>query len=140
MCKVADGIIFLLLVLSGLSDWKKRTIPVFLLVIMSLAVACFAVICGDVSWRLRLGGALMGIVFLLISKCTKEAIGYGDSWLIMVLGVQLGYLRAMYVLFAASLIAGIVSLFYLWKQRWKRNATLPFVPFLAVAYLGEMFL
>lgn len=51
------------------------------------------------------------MVFLLISKCTRESIGYGDSWLILLLGIQLGYLKAISVLFAASLLAGVASLF-----------------------------
>lgn len=140
MCKIADWIVFLLLGMCSVSDWKKKTIPVILLVMLSVAVTVFALICNVVSVRLRMSGALMGLFFLLISKCTKEAIGYGDSWLILLLGIYMGCLRAIGVLFTASMLAAIVSLFYLWKYRWKRSVTLPFVPFLSISFLGAMLL
>lgn len=140
MCKIEDWIVFILLGICSVSDCKKKTIPVILLIILSIAVAVFAIICDAVSMKLRVCGAFVGLLFLLISKCTKEAIGYGDSWLILLLGIHMGSLRVVEVLFAASLLAGIASLFFLWKCHWKRNATLPFVPFLSISYLGAMLL
>jgi len=140
MCKITDWIVFLLLGMCSVSDWKKKTIPVILLVILSVAVTVFILICSVVSVRLRVSGALMGFFFLLISKCTKEAIGYGDSWLILLLGIYMGCLRAIGVLFTASMLAAIASLFYLWKYRWKRSVTLPFVPFLSISFLGAILL
>ena len=107
---------------------------------MSATVAVFAVCCEEKSLWARVGGALIGVLFFLISKLTKEAIGYGDSWLILLLGIHLGALVALQVLFAASFAAGVCSLFYLWMKRWRKGATLPFVPFIAVAYLGVMFI
>jgi len=140
MCKIEDVIVFILLAMCSVSDWKRKTIPVILLVVLSVAVAIIALCCDGVSMRLRAGGAFLGLLFLFISKVTKEAIGYGDSWLILLLGIHKGYLCAIEVLFVASLLAGIVSLFFLWKHHWKRTSTLPFVPFLNISYLGVMLL
>lgn len=140
MCKITDWIVFLLLVTCSVSDWKKKTIPILPLIALSVVVVACALLCNTVSIRLRVSGALMGLLFFLISKCTKEAIGYGDSWLILLLGIYMGSLRATYVLFVAALLSAIASLFLLWKCRWKRTATLPFVPFLGVSYLGAMLL
>lgn len=140
MCQIENWVIFLLLVICSVSDLRKRTIPILFLLILSVAVLGFTIFGDSVGVRLRVGGALLGILFLLISKCTKEAIGYGDSWLILLLGIQLGYLEAIGVLFAASLLAGVASLFFLWKCNWKRNTSLPFVPFLSISYLGAMLL
>lgn len=140
MCKITDWIVFLLLGMCSVSDWKKRTIPILLLIGLSVVVVVCALLCNTVSIRLRVSGALMGVLFFLISKCTKEAIGYGDSWLILLLGIYMGILRATFVLFIAALLAAIASLFLMWKCQWKRTATLPFVPFLGVSYLGAMLL
>ena len=140
MCKIADGIVLLLLAMCSISDWKRKTIPAVLLVVFSVVVLVFALVCDNVSLRLRIGGFFVGVLFLLISKVTKEAMGYGDSWLILLLGVYMGYLRAVGVLFAASMIAGGISLFFLWKLHWKKTATLPFVPFLGISYLGALLL
>lgn len=138
MCKIADWVILLLLGICSVSDAKKKTMPAVLLIVFSVTVVAFAWFDNAVSVRFRVGGILMGILFLLISKYTKEAVGYGDSWLILLLGIYLGYLQAFEVLFGASLLAGVVSVFFLWKRSWKKKATLPFVPFLTISYLGAM--
>ena len=141
MCKIADWMVFALLAICSVSDWKKKTIPIIFLIMLSVVVAVFAILCHDgVSMRLRVSGAFIGLLFLLISKCTKEAIGYGDSWLILLLGIHMGSLRAVSVLFVASMLAGVASLFFLWKRGWKKHATLPFVPFLSISYLGAILL
>ncbi len=140
MCKIADGIILLLLSMCSVSDLKKKTLPFLLLVAFSVTVAIFVLLDGAGNVRLRVGGAIIGILLLIVSKCTKESIGYGDSWIILLLGIYLGYLRILRVLFAASLFAGIVSVFFLWKCGWKKTATLPFVPFLSLSYLGVVIL
>lgn len=140
MCKIADWMILLLLGVCSASDLRKKSIPIVLLIIFSIAVAGFALFDNAVSTRIRVGGLLMGIVFFLISKCSKEAIGYGDSWLILLLGIFLGYLRTLEVLFTASVLAGVVSVFFLWRRGWKKKATLPFVPFLTISYLGAIIL
>ena len=139
MYKIADWVVFILLVVIGIIDWKKREIPIWLLLLMSVAVSFFATCCENVSIWYRLAGALFGGVFFLISKFTKEAIGYGDSWLILLLGVHLGILEALQLLFLASVLAAVFAVFYLWKRRWKRSATLPFAPFISIAYIGVMF-
>ena len=140
MCKVIDLLVFILLGFCSFHDWRKRTIPVYLLIIISVTVVVSAIMCEGQGLRLRITGALIGMLFLFISKCTKEAIGYGDSWLIMVLGIHLGSLRAIGVLFVSSMLAGIVALLLLWRCRWKRSVTLPFVPFLTISYLGVLLL
>lgn len=139
MCKIADWSVFILLVIAGVIDWKKREIPVWLLVLKSVIILFFALLCEDVSIWYRLSGGLLGAAFFLVSKFTKEAIGYGDSWLILLLGVHLGIFKVLQLLFAASLMAAVFAVFYLWKRKWKRSATLPFVPFLAIAYIGVIF-
>lgn len=136
MCGLANWSVFILLGLAGVIDWKKREVPIWLLTTMSVVILLFAIFCEDVDIWYRLAGALLGAVFFVISKFTKEAVGYGDSWLILILGIHMGILVALQVLFAASLMAAIFAIFYLWKCRWKRSATLPFVPFLAIAYAG----
>lgn len=139
MCQIGNWTVLILLGIVGVIDWKKREIPIGMLVIMGAAILFFGICCKDVSIWYRLSGAMLGVVFFLVSKFTKEAIGYGDSWLILLLGAHLGIFRVLQLLFAASLMSSIFAVFYLWKHRWKRNATLPFVPFLVIAYIGVVF-
>lgn len=140
MCKIADWVVFALLAACGVSDWRKKTIPYVLLMVLGIAVVVFAFLCNGISVRMRVGGAVIGVLFLLISKISREAIGYGDSFLILFLGIHMGSLATLGVLFVAALLAAVVSLFFLWKCHWKRHATLPFVPFLTISYLGAILL
>jgi leader peptidase (prepilin peptidase)/N-methyltransferase len=140
MCQIADWMVLALLVACAICDWKWREIPLYLLIVMSVDVLILAIGCGGLRLGLRLGGALVGVLFFLIGKCTKEAIGYGDSWLMLLLGVYLGAMQLLQLLFIASVVAGIMSLFFLWKKRWKKTVAIPFVPFLVVGYLGVVFL
>lgn len=138
MCRLADWSVFILLGIAGMIDWKKREVPIWLLLIMSVVILFFGIFCEEVDIWYRLAGALLGAGFFVVSKFTKEAVGYGDSWLILILGIHMGILDVLQVLFAASLMAAIFAIFYLWRHRWKRSETLPFVPFLAIAYAGVM--
>ncbi len=136
MCKIADWIVWILLVVCGVSDWKKREIPTLWLSVMSIMVGGWILCFGRNMVISRVLGGLLGIFFFMISKYTKEAVGYGDSWLILILGIYLGGLKALRVLFLASLMAGVIALLSLWKKKWKKSVSIPFVPFLVVAYLG----
>lgn len=124
------------LVVCGIRDIWKREIPTWWLVAMSVVVAVFVLAVDRNMFLSRLVGGLLGIFFFFISKWTKEAIGYGDSWLILALGIYLGSYEALQVLFWATVIAAGGALFLLWRKRWKKNITIPFVPYLAVAYIG----
>ncbi len=139
MCQVANWTVFILLAVASVIDWKKREIPMSLLFIMSAGVTIFAIYCKDITIWQRFAGGALGIMLFVVSTATREAIGYGDSWLILLLGLHLGIFRVLQLLFAASLLAVIFALFYLWVRKWNRKATLPFVPFLTIAYLGVMF-
>ena len=139
MCQVANWFVLILLAVASVIVWRKREIPMSLLFIMSAGITIFAIYCKDITIWYRLAGGALGIMLFVVSTVTKEAIGYGDSWLILLLGVQLGIFRVLQLLFAASLLAVIFAVFYLWVRKWNRKATLPFVPFLTIAYLGVMF-
>ena len=140
MCKIEDVIVFILLAVCSVSDWKRKTIPALLLVVLSFAVAVIALSCDVVSLSLRAGGVFLGLLFLFVSKVTKEAIGYGDSWLILLLGIFIGGKMIMEIVFMASFLAALFSLGYGLLRGWNRKNTLPFVPFLAMAYVGVVLL
>lgn len=139
MCKIAEGIVLTFLIGCSVSDWRRKAISLWCLVLFSIITLCLCVLCQNVNVSQRVSGVVIGLVFFVISKCTKEALGYGDSWIILLLGCWLGGKELLQLLLAASLISAVASLFLLWKRGWKRKETIPFVPFLAMAYvLGGM--
>lgn len=140
MCQVGDWVVGGFLVVCGILDWRKRELPVVLLGTMSLTVVTIVCFCGWTPLFSRAVGFLVGISFFFISKWTNQVIGYGDSWIILLLGIYLGSFNALQVLFVGSTLSAFGSLILLWKNRWNRNLRIPFVPFLAIAYLGVLFL
>ena len=82
----------------------------------------------------------MGAIFWLISKYTNQAIGYGDSWLLGNMGIYLGGISMLEVATTAFFLTGLVSLAGIVIKQWKKNVTVPCVPFLTAAYLGVIML
>jgi len=79
-------------------------------------------------------GAGVGLVFILISKVTREKLGVGDSLIILALGILLGFWEVMILIliaFLASACFGIVMM--CWKKK-NRHSSFPFVPFIALSY------
>ena len=74
-------------------------------------------------------GIGVGVLFLLVSK---EAIGYGDSVAIMILGGYLGFWKVVGVLAAAFFTSGVCSVILAFRGRVK---TMPFFPFLTLGYI-----
>lgn len=140
MCRISDIGVFLLLLLCSVSDIRTRTISTRFLTVMSLALAVFRMAQTNGMFISVCCGILIGVLFVFISKCTKEAIGYADSWIILLLGGYLGVEKLLLLVSIAFFLAGICSLMGLLWKKWRRKSTIPFVPFLALAYAGVVFI
>lgn len=69
---------------------------------------------------------------------TQESFGYGDSILILILGILSGGWNLLWILFAAFLIASVYGGIMIARKKYTRKNSFPFIPFLTVAYLGGM--
>ena len=136
MYQIWDWVIFLLLAVCSIWDMKKREIPLLLCGLMAFFAIGASISSPRAGGGDILAGVAIGVVFLGISKISKEAIGYGDSLLLLVLGIYLGGKLLLFLLLYASVGAGISALFLLWKKGWSKKAGIAFVPFLMLAYLG----
>lgn len=91
-------------------------------------------------WELAVGGAVRafcldhavawqpGIVLLFFSYLTKEQIGYGDSWLMLALGMWISAGELAFVFMAGLSLAAVFALLLGERE-------IPLVPFLTAAYL-----
>ena len=121
-------------------DFKYRKLPLKTL-LSGFFIAAAGCLCGrEISPVLLVSGGCIGIIFLLISRASGEAFGYGDSILILILGIFLGFWNIMYLLLGAFSMAAVFSAVMMIKHRFNRKSSFPFVPFLAAAYLGGMFI
>ena len=99
MCVLADGVMLGFLTYCGILDWKTREIPMWLLTLYSGVSVGLTFLLREERLGSIIVGFGIGVIFLLVSKMTKEAVGYGDSWIITILGVYLGGQRLIWILF-----------------------------------------
>ena len=127
-------IVGLALVIQSYWDLKLKAIPYRI----TLVLLMVGVICSWLSHRniVEVMLALIpGIVCLLLSKFTREAIGYGDGLLLCALAMFFPCDRILELCTIACILAGVVALALLALRKKKGKDELPFVPFLLMAYI-----
>ena len=115
-------------------DIRKREIPLWLIAVGGLLAAGLGFFSEKHSIMLMITGALVGMVFVGISKVTEEAFGYGDSLMIAVAGVYLGFWNVLGLLVWAHVLAALFAGYILIRKGIYKGASFPFVPFLLAAY------
>lgn len=140
MCKIVEYIVAIFLLGLAYKDWKTKRVSVWALIAITVITLMARIFWIKISFWGTLGGIAIGFLFLGLSKLSGEAIGYGDSWLILVLGIYLGGVKLLQMLFAASCLASIVSMIMCVGFRCGKKHRLPYIPFLTIAYLGGMLL
>ena len=123
--------------LLGLSvmDIRVRWIPVKSLILLTVLAIGYQIYAREVDIWLIAGGCLVGILFFVISRFTGESIGYADCWLILILGIYLGFWGILEVLTNSLFLLAIASIVVLVFRKMSRKGSLPFIPFLAAGYL-----
>ena len=129
-------------ILAGLSvvDIRFRRIPVNILILINIMALGYQMFIGQEDSWLVMGGICAGAVFLMISKATREGLGYGDSWGVLIMGIYLGIWGLIEVLTGAFLILAAVSMICLARKKMSRKCRLPFYPFLAAGYILKLLL
>lgn len=123
-----------LCILSAI-DIRIRRLPLWLLAAGGAAAVSIHIYQGEMPVILVLAGAGTGIVFLAVSRATEEGFGYGDSLLILVLGIYLGFWSLLGLLLIAFTLAAIYAAAIFIFHRLDRRTGYPFVPFLMAAYV-----
>ena len=112
-----------------------RKIPVKMLITANVSVIVYQLIWHKENLILLIGAVIVGGLFFVLSRATKEGVGYADSWGILCLGIYLGLWNLIEVLAGAFFLLALGAVFLLCKRRMKRNAALPFYPFLTAGYV-----
>ena len=76
-----------------------------------------------------------GLVCVLFAKLTREAIGYGDGFLLCAMGMFVSCDVLLTIIMLAGTMAGMVALVLLAFKKKSGKDVLPLVPFLLVASL-----
>lgn len=112
-------------------DIKTKTIDkkLFIILIILAAMSSFISNTSVISDKV-LTCVISLILFVLLSKVTRNGFGMGDAKVIAVLGFILGLQGLMAVLIIASILVFIVGIVMIIKSFSNRKKDLPFTPFI----------
>lgn len=132
---------FLLLITLAIQsywDLRYKAIPLVITACaggMGLVLSVF----GHRTWRETLYALIPGVFCLIVARATRQAIGYGDGFLLCAMGMYLSCEALLSVCMTAFMIAGMAALGLFAFGRKKGKDAIPFVPFLFIAMLLQYF-
>ncbi len=125
----------------GIRDFVDRRIPlIWILTGFPFAIGWGIFRCaeGELGWCESLLGLIPGIALMVIAYITKKA-GYGDGLVLMQLGVCLGYRESVFLFCVGLILLAVVSVILLFLKVVRRDTKMPYLTFLAVAFmLGQI--
>lgn len=135
MWEVVMGIYLLM---GTVCDLIKRELSVVYLISGTIFAMFYQIFNHKKMWYVSVGGVVIGILFLLLSKYTEEQIGYGDSWMILNLGIYLGIWKLVCLLGVVFGFSFLFSCAGILCRKLTRHTRIPFYPFLMAGYIGVM--
>ena len=121
-----------MLVIQSVWDCRYRQIPI-IVTVMGGGIGLFLSIIEKRGLVDLCMGLLPGILCLGLGWITREAIGYGDGFLLCAMGMHLSFEDMIAITMMASFFAGIVGVLLIIFRKKKGKDQLPFVPFLLMA-------
>lgn len=123
------------LFISMITDLKYHRVYKHVAVPYLVLAVSGHVIGGTASLMEIAVGIVPGIFFLAVSWASRQSLGYGDSLLLMIGGVSLGFWPCVWIAFTAFFWAGIWALILYRLRREGRSKEFPFVPFLFLGFV-----
>lgn len=91
MWEIIQLMFFIYLGVLSVLDIQTGKLPVWLLTAGGICVILYQFVQREIPWELCLAEAAVGGSFLIVSKVTQGNFGYGESLLILLLGVGVGF-------------------------------------------------
>lgn len=125
-------LLFLFLGVCALFDGLYRQIPLAIVWLGMLTAVCLHIFgaMGETGLFAAALSLIPGMGFFLLSFCSREKVGYGDGWTLLMIGLFLGAYRCFLTLFVGLLAESMVVMVLLMLRKIHRNKEIPFVPFL----------
>ena len=125
-------LLFCLLGVCAVWDGIRKEIPlavVWIGMIAALILRAYGSM-GEGTWLSAALAVLPGAVFWLLSFVTREKVGYGDGWVLMMIGLFAGLQRCFLILLTGLVIESAAALVLLAFGRTTGDREIPFVQFL----------
>ena len=127
-----EFVLFLFLAVCAVFDGLYKQIPLIVVWLGMLAAVCLQIYgaMGETGIFAMVFSMIPGAVFFLLSFLTREKVGYGDGWVLLMIGLFLGIYRCFLILFVGLLAESVVAIVLLAFRKIQRDREIPFSPFL----------
>lgn len=125
-------LLFLFLAVCAVFDSLYRQIPLAVVWVGMLTAVILQIYgaIGETGVFEAVVSLTPGLVFFLLSFFSGEKVGYGDGWVLLMIGLFLGAYRCFFILFVGLLAESVIAIILLVFRVIQRDRELPFVPFL----------
>lgn len=125
-------LLFVFLGICAVYDGVAKEVPLVVvwLGIITAIVLHIQGLSGNQTWQAAVFSVIPGMTFWILSFITGEKVGYGDGWILIMIGVFIGLWKCFLVLMIGLILSSLVMLILLAFRRVSRNYQLPFAPFL----------
>lgn len=137
---IESVIITIFLIFGSIWDVRKKCVPLVYLyaggivAVGYLFIKSLMVRNADI-WLCAICGTGCGLFCLFLAFVSKEQIGYGDGWIVGIVGMLSGIKTVLAVFVTAMFGMATFSLLLLVFKKGNRKTELPFVPFLLFGYV-----
>lgn len=122
---------FVFLIFCSIFDLKNKKIPVILVMFFAgIGMICYFFAEGKSMMSVLLS-LLPGAALLALGHCTRESIGYGDGFIVLVLGLFIGFSRCAASVIAGFFISAMFAIVLLLMKKVNGKSRIPYAPFLA---------
>ena len=144
------AVLFSVLILLAIEDIREKKIMIIPPLLFCAYIFVMHIVFPTLEISEMLFGVLFGGIMILVSIMTKGKIGMGDAVIYAcMIGPFFGGLKALAVLFTATLASAVFSLFCIVRMKKRQGALgvgtyvketeIPFVPFTLIGAAVEFF-
>lgn len=125
-------ILFIFLGVCALWDGMKKEVP---LAVVWIGIVTAVMLHGTglmdkTIWLTLAVSFLPGVMFWIISFVTREKVGYGDGWVLIMIGLFVGFVKCFLILIIGLAAESFILLILLIFRKVHKDGEVPFVPFL----------
>lgn len=123
------------LMVVSMIDLRKKTVSWMMLLLGGVLCGLCCLTSGAEGIINRLFGAGLGLILLIISRVTREAVGRADSILVICLGAVLGFDQCIKMLCISLGLCCICCMVGLSFHVITKKYRIPFIPFLFAGFI-----
>lgn len=130
----------LFLTIETIKDIKTQTVGVWELLIFLIIGFILKIFWFQESLCKVILSMLVGVIMLVISYLSREALGYGDGMVVLVTGVLCGIKLTLITICNAFFVMSVLAVYLFIRKGLFYKEKVPFVPCILVGFLGGLFL